>query len=289
MGNEIVLNNKCYNCKGNTDGKTINFKNSCIDKCPDNYDYEKNSNTCLEKVSDVVTIPNCPNFITKNNNQYSCTNECNNFYGFFISSKNLKLCIKCQEENSFIDEIEKKCVNLCKNGYGSDSDDFFTANTNYSSFVCKKCEDLKIKKFDVHGKCFENCPDNYEKMFDKCVIIEEALKNCDGFCLNGGVCKLSNSNPICDCSNTKFIGEKCEINIEIIEYSTEQANLYLKEGKFAELFEILKNIPQIQTINMLQAVYFELSNILDNNLNNKSSYDPNVFKLLDSFKLLSNE
>lgn len=290
LGNEIVKNKECYNCKNNNDDKRINFKNNCVNKCPDNFLYNEVLNTCIETIKDeIVKIPECPILTVKNFNQYSCASECDNFNGFFISNLNSKLCVKCQYENSYINQEEKKCVTKCNKGYGTDEINFIGNNSGTSLFICKKCEDLKSKKILFNDECVDQCPKNYKIVLNQCVALDLESKNCEGYCLNGGICSIKNNEPECNCINTKFIGKKCDTNLEIIQFYTEQSTSLLSEGKFKELFDMLESIPQIQTQNMLQLVYSKLNDILDDILSNKVPYNSKVFELFDSFKILSNK
>lgn len=287
--NYVVINNVCTNCLKNKDKKTISYNNECIEKCPDNLQYDQNSNTCIEKEEEITIYsnkPNCPLFITLLDNGFMCTDKCYNENGFFISIDDAKLCVKCEKENQFIKN--DRCVKKC--GFNEDIDYDFISDKKFEDFKCKSCKDLKIKKNHSNGICVEKCPENSIEVNNECIkSINTYIFTCEDFCFNNGLCKYVNTNPICDCSNTEYIGERCEIDYQMLDYYTD----YVKEMLIGEDYEKVLlniiNIPQLSTPNLKQLVFKEMNKILGLPIETIKKNKKDIYKLIDVFNIVSNK
>lgn len=284
--NEISFNNVCMECSKRTDGKIIFYNNDCISSCPDNHIYDSINKNC--KIAETSNSDNliCPKYTTKSLKPellYRCTEICDNDDNFYVSYNNDKLCVKCHEENSFVNFEEKKCVIKCPTNYGTNSS--FSSKVEENDSICKPCDQLKFNKLNHNGICITNCPEGYEINDNYCKLITD----CEGYCSNNGICSNINSKLECDCSLTDFTGIKCEIPKEKIVNYMDKFIEYLEKGMYKEVLNLLTVMPVLKEFEIKYLIYDKLDKLLDDTLNLKVPYNSDILILADAFYLAANE
>lgn len=287
-GNFVVIDNKCIDCIKNKDKKTISFNNECIEKCPVSYAYDINKNTCVkeeDKAKIYTNRPNCPLFTTLLENGFICTDQCDNLSGYFISANDVKSCVKCELENTLI--RNNRCVNKCLTNEDIDYD--FISKKNFEDFKCKLCKDLKVKKLNFMGKCTEKCPDNFEEINKECRIKAEIkeLYSCENYCYNDGECLYESGKPKCDCSKVNYLGLRCDIDFNMLDYYTDYTNEMLFQEEYEKVLFNVINIPQLLTPNFKHLIFNEINKILKMPISKIKSNKKEIYKLIDIFNLVS--
>lgn len=286
--NEISFNNVCMLCSKRTDGKIIFHNNDCVSSCPLPLIFDSTNNFCKQPPP-IPTVPTCSKFTTKSENpsiSYKCTDICENENGFFISRINTNFCVRCQEENSFLNIDRKICVLKCPANHGTETTNFSTADQ--LSITCKTCSELSINKLNLNGKCVNICPEGYENKDNICKLIQ-STPSCKGYCLNNGKCSIKNLDLECDCSQTEFIGKKCESpKKEIVDYS-EKVRQYLENGSYKDLLNLLESIPELIDLEMKYLIFEKLNKLLDDMISLSIPYNKDILSLADSFYLSANK
>jgi hypothetical protein len=229
-------------------------------ECPP--DFGDASKTCLHRTVDPCTVSPC-----LNKAQCSSTSQ-------FIKLHDKKTLIytdfKCKCPQGFTgdlcqEKITSCATDPCKNRgrcTPSRTDDSIFTCSCFPAFTGKLCEHLldQCASFPCSNgaKCMSTpkgpkcqCPINFKG--DNC---EVKIKACDTMtCLNGGQCVQDERNnvPFCECSDKRFTGTQCEIDLNLFTNSSR-----VRSGKIVEADDLVNCGVLGNNVTVIDYVFFSL-------------------------------
>lgn len=248
----------------------------CVTDCsPETKRRNQNTRECLS-CSKFITI-------TKDTNNFVCTDDCDNVNGYGLDRNSEDTCIFCPSKKYVLDLIiSKQCQLKC--GVGNSPD---------TLGICKECKFFPEKKFILDGTCVEKCPENYVPMKfldaeNVCRFLKkdptcedtktsETQTESEKYCLNNGRCfVVSEGKLACDCSKTEgFFGQRCDLKESDVNLFTKNSNLLIDKVKenpkltiesFSEI-GLVKNLllqaPEIASIQVTEKLIGLASRWLD--------------------------
>ena len=204
----------CVSC-GNKKYFDTSTNNTCVDKCPDNYEIDEENKACIH----------CKDFnmySLKSSNGALCYKKCPFFYYSDKESYECKLC----KNNQFYKNGE--CVEDCGNGYSINSTEINGIKIQYC-FSCKavgkvaydnkcyeSCNEINGTLYEENGACVDKCSEGFIQKTQKCEsCLEKGLYYYNNTCKE----KCSDFKPnlawneadhICkDCGNLYIEDNKC--------------------------------------------------------------------------------
>ncbi len=292
--NYIDLNsNKCTNACNKFYYIDNDNKHYCVEKCFDN-DFKKGSQ-CVSSCGELYInnnkecIQSCPNglYYEKETNKY-CVDNCDNL---FISEDGTKCVSECTkfikenqcvdkcDDNQFIDENEKNCVDICSN-YTNKKLKKCVPNCNGMFIIedkrecVEKCENeeyilvdnenkycesensCKNKNYKIYkGECVKNCPKDYKNLNNYCIL------DCNNIDNNIIYCQ-KNKTMLIDFISTnlnEFIENKKDIKGENVDITIIKNNEKIEENPNIQLCLNNLNIKDyiILKINSLNKVEYK--------------------------------
>ena len=179
----------CVACENNKYFDT-STNNTCLDKCPDNYETDKENKACIH----------CKDFnmySLKNSSETLCYKKCPFFYYSDKDSYECKLCTSNQYYKN------GECVDDCGNGYVIQTTEINKNTIKY----CFSCKD--IGKVAFGSECYKSCNNDLYEENGACVedcnegfIKNTNTKKCDS-CLEKGLYYYKDENGNKECR------EKC--------------------------------------------------------------------------------